>query len=155
MRVLSRSPARKACKCVEHCRVPVRWGQRRHARYARIAHGDVGAAAAASSCICATIGHSTSSARIVQKYSLTCPILPSRIVNTMQYWLQYGLPSQVTALPSNSTTTRASSAVTDLICGRNPRSEEHTSELQSLMRISYAVFCLKKKKNTRLRPIQQ
>src|SRR3546814_3331670 len=28
------------------------------------------------------------------------------------------------------------------------RSEEHTSELQSLMRISYAVFCLKKKKNT-------
>src|SRR3546814_3252328 len=32
---------------------------------------------------------------------------------------------------------------------RSPRrrSEEHTSELQSLMRISYAVFCLKKKKN--------
>src|SRR3546814_2377128 len=28
------------------------------------------------------------------------------------------------------------------------RSEEHTSELQSLMRISYAVFCLKKKKTT-------
>src|SRR3546814_6929035 len=39
-----------------------------------------------------------------------------------------------------------------------PRSEEHTSELQSLMRISYAVFCLKKKNNrtrtikTRQRP---
>src|SRR3546814_3853848 len=32
---------------------------------------------------------------------------------------------------------------TDLV---SPRSEEHTSELQSLMRISYAVFCLKKKK---------
>src|SRR3546814_5337136 len=31
---------------------------------------------------------------------------------------------------------------------RNFRSEEHTSELQSLMRISYAVFCLKKKKHT-------
>src|SRR3546814_1007589 len=29
--------------------------------------------------------------------------------------------------------------------GRKRRSEEHTSELQSLMRISYAVFCLKKK----------
>src|SRR3546814_2399389 len=29
------------------------------------------------------------------------------------------------------------------------RSEEHTSELQSLMRISYAVFCLKKKTNTK------
>src|SRR3546814_7809567 len=32
---------------------------------------------------------------------------------------------------------------------RSPRSEEHTSELQSLMRISYAVFCLKKKTKTR------
>src|SRR3546814_7808062 len=33
------------------------------------------------------------------------------------------------------------------------RSEEHTSELQSLMRISYAVFCLKKKnKQTKIRP---
>src|SRR3546814_18273200 len=31
--------------------------------------------------------------------------------------------------------------------GSPARSEEHTSELQSLMRISYAVFCLKKKKN--------
>src|SRR3546814_3452816 len=31
------------------------------------------------------------------------------------------------------------------------RSEEHTSELQSLMRISYAVFCLKKKKHTDIR----
>src|SRR3546814_6316427 len=49
-------------------------------------------------------------------------------------------------------------AVTDIIAVDRgaaaemvPRSEEHTSELQSLMRISYAVFCLKKKKyvNTR------
>src|SRR3546814_2060363 len=31
------------------------------------------------------------------------------------------------------------------LIGEQPRSEEHTSELQSLMRISYAVFCLKKK----------
>src|SRR3546814_1769100 len=34
------------------------------------------------------------------------------------------------------------------------RSEEHTSELQSLMRISYAVFCLKKKKKTDKRHIE-
>src|SRR3546814_6221297 len=47
------------------------------------------------------------------------------------------------------------SAAFDAGYGLNPdsllipvRSEEHTSELQSLMRISYAVFCLKKKKNT-------
>src|SRR3546814_3612723 len=35
------------------------------------------------------------------------------------------------------------------------RSEEHTSELQSLMRISYAVFCLKKKINRNKLPIEQ
>src|SRR3546814_1330042 len=34
----------------------------------------------------------------------------------------------------------------DVVIVTPPRSEEHTSELQSLMRISYAVFCLKKKK---------
>src|SRR3546814_7929519 len=42
-------------------------------------------------------------------------------------------------------------AIGDEIAARVPnaiRSEEHTSELQSLMRISYAVFCLKKKKQT-------
>src|SRR3546814_6838010 len=37
----------------------------------------------------------------------------------------------------------------DIVAG--VRSEEHTSELQSLMRISYAVFCLKKKKPTKTR----
>src|SRR3546814_6569829 len=43
-------------------------------------------------------------------------------------------------------TSPTKSAATD----RQPRrSEEHTSELQSLMRISYAVFCLKKKNNTK------
>src|SRR3546814_6776821 len=35
------------------------------------------------------------------------------------------------------------------------RSEEHTSELQSLMRISYAVFCLKKKKMTKTNQIHE
>src|SRR3546814_9810951 len=38
-------------------------------------------------------------------------------------------------------------AQTRIIRAVASRSEEHTSELQSLMRISYAVFCLKKKKN--------
>src|SRR3546814_2305865 len=41
------------------------------------------------------------------------------------------------------------SAVLDQMAVDLTRSEEHTSELQSLMRISYAVFCLKKKKKTR------
>src|SRR3546814_9113094 len=35
----------------------------------------------------------------------------------------------------------------EVLKDRETRSEEHTSELQSLMRISYAVFCLKKKKH--------
>src|SRR3546814_2885313 len=42
----------------------------------------------------------------------------------------------------------AASGAQRLHQARKERSEEHTSELQSLMRISYAVFCLKKKQNT-------
>src|SRR3546814_4082535 len=42
---------------------------------------------------------------------------------------------------------RFSSGTAPSRCRGWQRSEEHTSELQSLMRISYAVFCLKKKKN--------
>src|SRR3546814_9302177 len=48
-----------------------------------------------------------------------------------------------------STTGREGNMTTDF--GKSARSEEHTSELQSLMRISYAVFCLKKKTKT-IRP---
>src|SRR3546814_6278347 len=44
---------------------------------------------------------------------------------------------------------RSPSAMKSVACGCTRRSEEHTSELQSLMRISYAVFCLKKKKTTK------
>src|SRR3546814_5504182 len=39
--------------------------------------------------------------------------------------------------------------------GASARSEEHTSELQSLMRISYAVFCLKKKKIENRKKLQE
>src|SRR3546814_3913385 len=39
--------------------------------------------------------------------------------------------------------------------GLRPRSEEHTSELQSLMRISYAVFCLKKKNKKEEKDIEK
>src|SRR3546814_6493853 len=54
--------------------------------------------------------------------------------------------------PSESERPFWSVSITDAVAGlssrtnRLGRSEEHTSELQSLMRISYAVFCLKKKK---------
>src|SRR3546814_1043878 len=48
-------------------------------------------------------------------------------------------------------------AITYLASPAGRRSEEHTSELQSLMRISYAVFCLKKKQHTdkRICDVQQ
>src|SRR3546814_11520950 len=46
---------------------------------------------------------------------------------------------------------RVSPTAPRIQAGGHPcRSEEHTSELQSLMRISYAVFCLKKKKNNKI-----
>src|SRR3546814_5521778 len=66
------------------------------------------------------------------------------------------------ALAGAETASATKSAVEQSIARRAPcrrawiidcllrgRSEEHTSELQSLMRISYAVFCLKKKKRTK------
>src|SRR3546814_3133821 len=52
------------------------------------------------------------------------------------------LSSPYSTMPRESPTSSRST------CGSSRRSEEHTSELQSLMRISYAVFCLKKKKLT-------
>src|SRR3546814_6194598 len=53
--------------------------------------------------------------------------------------------ARVRGEPRHSDQRRPVPAVHHLACER-ARSEEHTSELQSLMRISYAVFCLKKKK---------
>src|SRR3546814_2128950 len=52
-------------------------------------------------------------------------------------------PPVAVALPPANSSSRARPGVT--------RSEEHTSELQSLMRISYAVFCLKKKQKNNTR----
>src|SRR3546814_1722679 len=53
------------------------------------------------------------------------------------------------ALPSTPGATRKPFALL-FRNGSSFRSEEHTSELQSLMRISYAVFCLKKKQSQKL-----
>src|SRR3546814_3380885 len=60
------------------------------------------------------------------------------------------LPSRV---PADHDVDRAALRVLAVVSERavgGDRSEEHTSELQSLMRISYAVFCLKKQKKTQL-----
>src|SRR3546814_10231611 len=60
----------------------------------------------------------------------------SRLV-LIEFWIVSRIP--VTTIASSSSCAAGAAA---------SRSEEHTSELQSLMRISYAVFCLKKKKKT-------
>src|SRR3546814_5405648 len=57
-------------------------------------------------------------------------------------------PSRPVPAPRRHTSFRGPATTGFPVCIR--RSEEHTSELQSLMRISYAVFCLKKKSNTYL-----
>src|SRR3546814_7950358 len=68
-----------------------------------------------------------------------------------------GLPSPAPVLPRPLPRLLGVFAIARMLHGRSSlsgvqgvdkRSEEHTSELQSLMRISYAVFCLKKKKKT-------
>src|SRR3546814_2444918 len=63
--------------------------------------------------------------------------------------LSHTAGSAGTAPPSSSAVKVSLSIVGPVDGSRRtqPRSEEHTSELQSLMRISYAVFCLKKKKD--------
>src|SRR3546814_2888086 len=55
-----------------------------------------------------------------------------------------GDPRALSLIVSSETGRGGARAIADFV-----RSEEHTSELQSLMRISYAVFCLKKKKQDR------
>src|SRR3546814_6526320 len=54
----------------------------------------------------------------------------------------------VVNLTENATTAKLKGIALDLGWAITSRSEEHTSELQSLMRISYAVVCLKKKTTT-------
>src|SRR3546814_4590378 len=63
------------------------------------------------------------------------PLLPDRAQHVLSRWTGHENAEDVIQ------------QVFSRMAGR--RSEEHTSELQSLMRISYAVFCLKKKKNKR------
>src|SRR3546814_10691105 len=63
-----------------------------------------------------------------------------------------GRPAILVPLPSAMDDHQTANVREMVESGGARRSEEHTSELQSLMRISYAVFCLKKKKHL---PLQQ
>src|SRR3546814_9512532 len=85
--------------------------------------------------------------------SITLKKVPSRTVQGMKFpGAPYGLkmacgenPKRVYGNKGRAPSTRMG----NFAVNRATRSEEHTSELQSLMRISYAVFCLKKKKQTK------
>src|SRR3546814_5735654 len=65
-----------------------------------------------------------------------CSAPPPSTVSVWPPWPEFGRTEMTT--PTIENTVHPGAEATD-------RSEEHTSELQSLMRISYAVFCLKKK----------
>src|SRR3546814_7347492 len=67
------------------------------------------------------------------------------------YIVNPGPKTPVTGLKAAVTTDSAivTETIMKVLNSGGNRSEEHTSELQSLMRISYAVFCLKKKKKQR------
>src|SRR3546814_7597948 len=64
---------------------------------------------------------------------------------TFQRWLHFRSIAPIASCEGDPPSAATSSSRQRCLCVR-VRSEEHTSELQSLMRISYAVFCLKKKK---------
>src|SRR3546814_7122903 len=86
-----------------------------------------------------------------QQSSFLCPILcvyqkRPRFAEVAAQLSHYRCPE---LLPARSCSRRESARIRTNL---QFRSEEHTSELQSLMRISYAVFCLKKKKHTTTKP---
>src|SRR3546814_1136993 len=87
--------------------------------------------------------------RSVQRYSMTAP---GDLIGVVQSYPEGGLtvPGGI-HLPGNPHASEVLGGDPDEVPGviRLDRSVEHTSELQSLMRISYAVFCLKKKKSIR------
>src|SRR3546814_9245487 len=88
-----------------------------------------------------------------------------RLMTPRQFWLFSSAPGAGRSRSSTLITITSPGVV--LPCQTQPlgpyisetgtvaRSEEHTSELQSLMRISYAVFCLKKKKTHKLQQEQE
>src|SRR3546814_7334208 len=71
-------------------------------------------------------------------------LLPSQLSSALTWWLTAAWVTNKSFAASVKLPSRAAASK-----ARACRSEEHTSELQSLMRISYAVFCLKKKKKNK------
>src|SRR3546814_6995139 len=79
--------------------------------------------------------------------------VPMRIVDIREAVVPISSPLRNAYIDFSKMTASVVAVVTDVVRDGKPvvgygRSEEHTSELQSLMRTSYAVFCLKKKNHT-------
>src|SRR3546814_9858950 len=73
---------------------------------------------------------------------------PYRVIIALSFPPEPALQHIACVLPDRQRGGAADAAGRRRQLGEDARSEEHTSELQSLMRISYAVFCLKKKKSS-------
>src|SRR3546814_1102440 len=72
---------------------------------------------------------------------------PKAIIASREAMVRLGVDRMTSPSGFTNFASAARKAGRSVTCSTT-RSEEHTSELQSLMRISYAVFCLKKKNNT-------
>src|SRR3546814_3631964 len=70
-------------------------------------------------------------------------------VSKMRFEFELADPAHLDSLLSTLRSIDSVYEAYRVVPGQGGRSEEHTSELQSLMRISYAVFCLKKKTNSK------
>src|SRR3546814_2640511 len=97
---------------------------------------------------CALVtGVQTCALPICHGAAAACALSPSNVYSTLTMPVPFGRPQLVASWLLTWLKIVASTSLnTPARTKRALRSEEHTSELQSLMRISYAVFCLKKKK---------
>src|SRR3546814_3024815 len=83
-----------------------------------------------------------------RRAGVACPANNSRTACTVSNRRSAATRSTCTSITcAGNSVPMSSKPCADSDIGSAGRSEEHTSELQSLMRISYAVFCLKKKKH--------
>src|SRR3546814_5400873 len=85
--------------------------------------------------------------RVVADASVSGPIIEGKLQAKIAAYYSYD-NGWFTNLFDNSEFGKDRQFIVRPMLRFTPRSEEHTSELQSLLRISYAVFCLKQKKQT-------
>src|SRR3546814_7178191 len=91
----------------------------------------------------AALGEAEVKLRLLFRSAAVTPHDPRHSLGSFLRLLRHYMPHAPAIKPGARTKSRCRYPRTS---GEQWRSEEHTSELQSLMRISYAVFCLKKKK---------